>query len=152
MKVSTAYKLRGTINEAKTPLRIGVGALIMNKDGRICAISRKNNTMDLGLPGGKVDPGETEDEALKRELREELGIKVKKYHRLFASPDECGYWFITYFVYDYTGRPHDAEKKGAIVTWVPPLRMISPFNSFAEYNFGLLSYLGLLSSRKSAKR
>lgn len=29
------------------------------------------------LPGGKVDPGETEDQAFHRELHEELGIEVE---------------------------------------------------------------------------
>ena len=136
-------KLLVGINEAVRPLAVGVGAFIMRQDGDICAISRKNNVDDLGLPGGKADLGETEEQALKRELREELGIEALGYHRLFAAYDGCGYWFITYFLHDYKGTPHDAEKKGAAVLWVPPARLLSPCCSFHEYNRGLLTYLGL---------
>ncbi len=35
---------------------------------------RAGNKPYFVLPGGKIDPGETRDEALKRELEEELGV------------------------------------------------------------------------------
>lgn len=54
------------------------GALIRN-DGRILVQQRRAGKQHAGLwefPGGKVEPGETPEEALARELTEELGIMV----------------------------------------------------------------------------
>lgn len=137
-------KFTGDHNEGDKPPPVGVGALMLRASGEICAISRKDNILDLGLPGGKVDPGETEDQALRRELREELGIEVNKYHRLFAAVDSGGYWFITFLVYDFSGEPYDHEKKGAVVRWVAPLRLLQLSCSFRDYNRDLFTYLGLV--------
>jgi 8-oxo-dGTP diphosphatase len=58
--------------------RIVVGAAII-EDGRLLAARRADPPELAGLwefPGGKVEPGETEDEALIRECAEELGVEV----------------------------------------------------------------------------
>jgi 8-oxo-dGTP diphosphatase len=55
-----------------------VGAMI-EKDGRYL-ITQRSPTASLPLlwefPGGRVETGETDQEALARELREEMGIEV----------------------------------------------------------------------------
>ncbi|MCE1179368.1 MAG: (deoxy)nucleoside triphosphate pyrophosphohydrolase [Micrococcales bacterium] len=43
------------------------------------------------LPGGKVDPGESEEQALHRELAEELGVRVRLGERL-TGPLPDGRW------------------------------------------------------------
>ncbi|WP_345520249.1 (deoxy)nucleoside triphosphate pyrophosphohydrolase [Nocardioides conyzicola] len=56
-----------------------VGAAIV-RDGRVLAARRTAPPEAAGrweLPGGKVEPGESADEALVREIREELGCDVE---------------------------------------------------------------------------
>lgn len=58
-------------------IRVVAGAII--KDGRLLAALRGPGMSQAGLwelPGGKVEPGETDGEALARELEEELGVRV----------------------------------------------------------------------------
>ena len=55
-----------------------VGA-VFERDGRVLACRRAPGKTDAGLwefPGGKVEPGETHEDALAREIREELGVEV----------------------------------------------------------------------------
>ena len=54
-----------------------VTAAVIEKDGKIL-IAKRKQSQKLGgkweFPGGKLEPGETPEECLKRELQEELGI------------------------------------------------------------------------------
>ena len=57
-----------------------VAALIRREDGRILICQRprqKARGLLWEFPGGKVEPGETEAQALIRECREELGILIQ---------------------------------------------------------------------------
>ena len=57
-----------------------VVAAVIEKDGRVL-IARRRKEERLGgkweFPGGKVEPDEKPEQALKRELREELGIEAE---------------------------------------------------------------------------
>lgn len=60
-----------------SPLRVVAAVLV--RDGRVLAAQRPAHKSQGGLwelPGGKVEPGETDAQALARELREELGVDV----------------------------------------------------------------------------
>jgi 8-oxo-dGTP diphosphatase len=55
-----------------------VGAVIKDSGGRLLLI-RRGHEPGMGLwsvPGGKVEPGETDQEAVVREIREETGLIV----------------------------------------------------------------------------
>ncbi|GAA3577514.1 NUDIX domain-containing protein [Nonomuraea rosea] len=56
-----------------------VAAVIVAEGRRVLAAQRAEPPALAGgweFPGGKVDPGESEEEALVRECREELGVEV----------------------------------------------------------------------------
>ncbi len=65
---------------------IEVVAAITMRGGNFLVCSRPKHT-DLGnfleFPGGKVEPGESQRDALRREIREELGVEI--------IPGEC-FW------------------------------------------------------------
>ncbi|MCK5731348.1 MAG: NUDIX domain-containing protein, partial [Draconibacterium sp.] len=55
-----------------------VAALVTNKNGQLMLVTRgvEPNYGKLDLPGGFIDSGETAENAVSRELDEELGLKV----------------------------------------------------------------------------
>jgi 8-oxo-dGTP diphosphatase len=64
---------------AETERVVEVAAAIISEAGRILIVQRPDTAAMGGLwefPGGKIEPGETPEVALMRELAEELGIAV----------------------------------------------------------------------------
>lgn len=60
--------------------QILVAAAVVLREGRVLLAQRKSGTHLAGaweLPGGKVEPDEDPREAVRRELREELGVEVE---------------------------------------------------------------------------
>ena len=63
------------MNKYKLPMRIGVGAIILNKDNHVFVGKRKDNPGNKWqMPRGGVDEGEDYITAMKRELIEETSI------------------------------------------------------------------------------
>jgi 8-oxo-dGTP diphosphatase len=78
---------------ARRPVKVAAG-VIERADGRVLLAQRPPGKAYEGyweFPGGKVEPGESSEAALARELHEELGITVRD-----ASP-----WLVQEFVYPH---------------------------------------------------
>jgi 8-oxo-dGTP diphosphatase len=76
--------------------------VVVDNDGRLLVI-RRGRPPGQGLwslPGGRVEPGETDAAAVIRELREETGLEVTV-GRLIGSVDRPGLDGATYDIHDY---------------------------------------------------
>jgi 8-oxo-dGTP diphosphatase len=65
------------VTDAEHLPTVVVAAAIVDAEGRLLSARRSAPSAHAGgweLPGGKVEPGETETDALRRELAEELGV------------------------------------------------------------------------------
>lgn len=72
--------------------QLGAYGLII-KDGKILLIKKFGGPYNgkLDLPGGTIEFGETPDEALRRELMEEVGIEITDY-KLFDADSALFEW------------------------------------------------------------
>ena len=64
------------MSKIKLPLRLGVGAIVLNKKNLVFVGKRKDNPIDKWqMPQGGVNKNESLQNAMKRELYEETSIK-----------------------------------------------------------------------------
>jgi 8-oxo-dGTP pyrophosphatase MutT (NUDIX family) len=63
---------------------------VVEQDGKILLIKRKYPPYGWALPGGKVECGETLEEAVKRELLEETNLTAKHVYRFDIEPSVVG--------------------------------------------------------------
>lgn len=104
-------------------LMLVVAAALVRSDGLMLLQRRPAGKQHAGLwefPGGKLEDGETPEQALARELREELGIGIDPSHPTpltFAStatPDRA-LLLLLYVVHRWTGEPQALE--GGEIAW-----------------------------------
>ena len=79
-----------------------VAALVTDDSGKLMLVKRgvEPNYGKLDLPGGFIDPMESAEDAVKRELNEELGLKVKSLKYLCSAPNEYVFSEYTVFTLD----------------------------------------------------
>lgn len=119
--------------------------ILQNQAGEIAAVSRRNTPDQWGLPGGKVDPGETSVQAAVREVYEEIGVLLDEQCLvpIFTTicPGDVSYWVTTYLARDAAVTEFKAEA-GLTAQWISWNVLIDEATSpFAEYNRGVLAML-----------
>lgn len=102
---------------------------MVDRDGRVLVQQRPPGTAMAGLwefPGGKIEPGETPEAALIRELAEELGIEVD--HACLApacfASEPLGDRHLLLLVYalrKWKGVPE--ARHAAALRWVRPVEL-----------------------------
>lgn len=65
-------------NQKYNTVQVGVVDIVVNERGQVLLAKRlgKSHEGMWGLSGGTMKPGETAVEALRREMREELGVEI----------------------------------------------------------------------------
>lgn len=109
---------------------VGVGALIQNDRGEILLALRsqqaKNERGLWEIPGGAVEFGETLEQALKREIREEIGVEIELLKLLHVCdhilPTERQHWVSPTYICRITSgtptimEPHKCDQ----LAWYTP--------------------------------
>jgi ADP-ribose pyrophosphatase YjhB (NUDIX family) len=124
---------------------------VVTRRGRVL-LARRANPPYAGLwdlPGGFLEAGETPERALRRELREELGAKVRRARLVGFEPDRYGPdgfpTLTAVYRADLTPGPIRCADDVAEVHWFPVTEI--PFRSvaFSSMRRALRKYLGTTS-------
>ncbi len=101
-----------------------VTCAIIERDGLVLAAQR-SATMSLPLkwefPGGKIDPGESPEEYLRRELVEEMGVHVRVGQSLPVRTHQYPTFVVTLYPFLCTIESGEIVlHEHAAVNWLPP--------------------------------
>lgn len=130
-------------------------ALIFEQDNRILFTVRNKNPEKgkLGLPGGFVDPGESLEEAARRESKEELGIEIPlpSLSYLSSHPNTYPYKDFVYKTADtfFTAPFPEVEElqlqKEEIINvrWIEKEKIVLQEIAFDSLRKGIQDYLAL---------
>lgn len=107
---------------------IAVGAVLLAPDDTVLLIRRAKDPHKgkLSVPGGFVDAGEVAEDALRREIREEVGLAVERLDYFCSLPNVYHYRGVTYQVLDFffigrvaTKSAHADPGEVTEVCWLP---------------------------------
>lgn len=115
---------RESAQGSQRPVIRVVAAALYDASGRVLIAQRPVGKHMAGrweFPGGKIAEGETEQEALARELEEELGVQLRSGRQLMTlqhAYEEYEVDLAMWVVDGYDGEPRGLD--GQSLKWVPP--------------------------------
>lgn len=103
---------------------IHVACAIIEQNGLVLAAQR-SEAMSLPLkwefPGGKIDPGESPEECLKRELMEEMSVEIVLGQPLPPVTHQYPTFIVTLYPFTCTITSGEITlHEHAAITWLPP--------------------------------
>lgn len=109
-------------------------------DNKILSVSRKSNHNDFNLFGGKLEIGETWEEALIRECYEETGCSIKIIPIYYEAM--CGDTLVRTYICVATDYSLEyPERDLAVVKFLAPSELTS--GSFGDYNKALFKHFNI---------
>ena len=107
---------------------VHVACAVIERDGLVLSALR-SASMSLPLrwefPGGKIEPGEGREECLKRELVEEMGVRIEVGRALTPATHEYPTFAVTLYPYVCSIVSGDIIlHEHSDITWLPPARML----------------------------
>lgn len=135
----------------KDYIGVGVGAMIFNAKGELLMMKRgpaaKNERGCWEIPGGQVDFGETQAQAIVREVKEEIGVDAIVEHQLLTIdhmiPAEGQHWVATPFIVHIKSgqKPKIIEsRKHEEIGWFPLDKLPTPVALTTEGNIKVYEY------------
>lgn len=121
--------------------KYAVCALVLNSEGLILGVSRKNDHTAFGVPGGKVEDNETVVEALHREMLEETGYHIIVDNELPFVSDVDGYTTATFKVKIDTDAVQHSITETGVVKYVPKQTLLD--GPFGQYNKQLFKFFNI---------
>ena len=119
------------MTEVKKPILLVAASALVDTDNRILLAQRPEGKSLAGLwefPGGKIDPGETPQQALCRELKEELGLETSigaLFSDTLYTHDQGVIRQFTYWVDFITSPINVALSEHQAIAWVSPLEIVN---------------------------
>lgn len=124
-----------------------VGALILNRQGQVLLAKSSKWQNRFTLPGGHIELGETVEDALKREIKEEVGLEIKnirflQFQEAIYSPEfiyRKHFVFLDFLCEAKTDRVQIDNKEIQDFLWVDPQKAleinVEPFSkkTIAKY-------------------
>lgn len=105
-----------------------VVAAVIEREGRVLIAQRRadgRHPLKWEFPGGKVEPGESAEQAVVRELKEELGIEARVASEImryeYRYEDRAPILLIFFRVVDFSGEPRNLQFAG--FKWERPERL-----------------------------
>lgn len=117
-------------------------ALIEYDSKILCVWNRRYN--GWGLPGGKIENGESPSDALRREVKEETALDVAAQSCIYAAQSENDKNFIVYvfraWLYKFPPSTPYMVEEDSPIDWLTRAELLSksPFSSFYEKMFGVV--------------
>ena len=108
---------RWTMRLSHPRFAVTAGAVITDKQGRVLLLKHRFRPgTGWGMPGGFMEEGEQPEEALRRELREEVGLEVEKVElfmtRAFTTPRQVEIVFTARAIGDTNELNYEIQKAG----------------------------------------
>ena len=107
---------------------------LRRKDGKILAVSRPDDASDLNMPGGGIEPGESPEDAARRELWEETGLIASDLIEVYRDERTVAFRALS-----ASGKPRGSEE--GLTAWVDSSTLSS--GRYGEFFKNMMKKLAL---------